>query len=87
MPHSDGIHSKLKGNGGEPHLCHQFSTFPKDGNAKAVELSLPIGQQNGEEQPHLTAAGHRRLHHLHVPEGSPVLPLAHQGLDYPHVLP
>lgn len=62
------------------HIC-------QDLNAKQWEISLPVGQQDGEEQAHFAAAAHGRLHHLDVPEGSPVLSLAHEGLNYPHVLP
>lgn len=87
QPHTDGIHSKVKRNGGQPHLYHHFSTFPNIWMPKEWDISLPIGQQHGEEQPHFTAAGHRRLHHLDVPEGFPVLSLAHEGLNYPHMLP
>lgn len=87
MPHSDGIPSKIKGNGGKPHLDHHFCPFPNIWIPTQWEISLPVGQQDGEEQPHFAAAGHGRLHHLDVPEGSPVLSLAHEGLNYPHVLP
>jgi len=49
--------------------------------------SLPVGQQHSEEKPRFTTAWHWWLHHLYVGEGSPMLSLAHEGLQNSRMLP